>query len=111
MISDKIKALEGDVVELVVDLPENNLKRGQRGVVITAFAEPSEAYDLEMVDESGALTGFAYSVKPSQFTNLSREAFVRAMRAVERVDLVSAERELKTAIAFRPSYIANFVMS
>ncbi len=111
LMSDKKRAFEGDVVELLVDLPKPNLKRGQRGVVITAFDEPCEAYDLEMVDESGSFTGFAYSVKGDQFTNLSRDAFVRAMEAVERVDLVTAEKELKTATDLRPDYIGGFVKS
>jgi tetratricopeptide (TPR) repeat protein len=111
LMSDKKRAYEGDVVELLVDLPKPNLKRGQRGVVITAFDEPCEAYDLEMVDESGGFTGFAYSVKGDQFTNLSRDAFVRAMEAVERVDLVTAEKELKTATDLRPDYIGGFVKS
>lgn len=111
LMSDKKRAFEGDVVELLVDLPKPNVKRGQRGVVITAFDEPCEAYDLEMVDESGSFTGFAYSVKGDQFTNLSRDAFVRAMEAVESVDLLTAEKELKIATDLRPDYIGGFVKS
>lgn len=72
LISNKQSAFEGDVVELVVDLPKYNAKMGQRGVVITTFDEPSEAYDLELTNESGDFTGFAYSIKPDQFRNLSR---------------------------------------
>jgi len=111
LISDKQSAYEGDVVELVTDLAKDNFKRGQRGTVVTGFDEPSEAYDLEMEDDSGSFAGFAYSVKPDQFINLSRSAFVRAMEAVERVDLVVAEKELKTATELRPDYIGGFVMS
>jgi tetratricopeptide (TPR) repeat protein len=110
LISNKQKAFEGDVVELFVDIPAFNVKRGQRGIVITSFDEP-EAYDLELEDESGDFMGFAYSINPDQFTNLSRNAFVRAMEAVERVDLVTAERELRTATDLRPDYIGGFVMS
>jgi tetratricopeptide (TPR) repeat protein len=110
-ISGKQKAYEGDVVELSVDLPKWNARRGQRGVVVTAFDEPSEAYDLELVDESGDFQGFAYSVKPDQFTNLSRNAFARAMKAVERMDFATAERELRIATDLRPDYIGGFVMS
>lgn len=110
-VSNKQKAFEGDVVELSVDIPTFNVKRGQRGVVVTTFEEPSEAYDLEMTDEAGRLVGFAYSIKPDQFTNLSRDAFVRAMEAVERADLVTAERELEAATDLRPDYIGGFVMS
>jgi len=110
-ISGKQRAYEGDVVELSIDLPTYNAKRGQRGVVVAAFDEPSEAYDLELANESGDFMGFAYSIKPDQFTNLSRTAFVRAMKAVERADLVTAERELEAAIDLRPDYIGGFVMS
>ena len=102
IMSDEENFFEGDVVELLVDLPQPSLKRGQRGVVITAFDEPCEAYDLEMVDESGSFTEFAYSVKGDQFTNLSRDAFVRAMEAVERWDLVHRGKELRTATDLRP---------
>lgn len=108
--SNKQKAFEGDVVELLADMPKYNVKRGQRGVVITAFDEP-EAYDLEVDNPSGDLQGFAYSIKPDEFTNLSRSAFVRAMKAVERADLVTAEKELRVATDLRPDYIGGFVMS
>lgn len=63
------KAHELDVVELTEDLPEYGLKRGERGTVVVAFDEPSEAYDLEFVDESGQ-SKFAYSVLPNQILNV-----------------------------------------
>lgn len=66
---DKKEIHEGDVVELVVNLPEYNLKRGQRGVVITEFEEHKAAYDIEFEDEEGNFLGFAYSVKPNQITS------------------------------------------
>jgi len=109
--NNRNSAFQGDVVELLTDLPKDNFKRGQRGTVVADFDEPAEAYDLEMQDESGTFAGFAYSVKPDQFVNLSRSAFVRAMEAVEKVDLVVAERELRTATELRPDYIGSFVMS
>ena len=63
------KAQELDVVELTEDLPEYDLKRGERGAVVAAFDEPDEAYDLEFVDESGE-SRFAYAVKPGQITTI-----------------------------------------
>ena len=108
----RLRTAFGDVVELLVDLPKFDLRRGQRGIVVTSFDEPCEAYDLEMEDKSGTFTGFAYSITPEEFNNLSRDAFVRAMEAVEKVDLVTAERELKKAIDLRPDlYIGGFVKS
>ncbi|HEX7721266.1 MAG TPA: DUF4926 domain-containing protein [Pyrinomonadaceae bacterium] len=110
LIHDKRKAFEGDVVELKTDLPKYGVKRGQRGVVISTFDTPSEAYDLEVTDEAGRAS-FVYSLKPDQFINRSRDAFVKAMEAVENVDLETAERELRTATDLRPDYIGGFVTS
>ena len=107
----KKKASERDVVELLEDLLNTEFKRGQRGVVITAFLEPREAYDLEIVDESGQAIGFAYSVRPDQFSNLSLDAFIRAMEAVERGELSTAETELRIAVDLRPDSIGYFVNS
>jgi Domain of unknown function (DUF4926) len=47
------KASELDVVELTKDLPEHELKRGDRGTVVVTFETPDEAYDIEFVDETG----------------------------------------------------------
>jgi Domain of unknown function (DUF4926) len=62
---DTRKAQELDLVEVLEDLPEYNIKKGEIGVVVVAFDNPDEAYDLEFVDESGQ-SRFAYSVKPDQ---------------------------------------------
>ncbi|MEK6325120.1 MAG: DUF4926 domain-containing protein [Acidobacteriota bacterium] len=67
------KAQELDVVELTEDLPEYGLKRGERGTVVVTFDEPSEAYDLEFVDESGQ-SRFAYSVRPNQILNVTADS-------------------------------------
>lgn len=105
----KKKACEGDVVELTADLPK--FSRGLRGVVMTEFEEPSEAYDIEIMDGAGDFLGFAYSVKPNQFVNLSREAFERAMEAIEREDYTTAEKQLRAAADLRPDYLGLFVNS
>jgi tetratricopeptide (TPR) repeat protein len=110
-MQSRISASEGDVVQLLADLPQSEFKRDQRGTVVTVFTEPSEAYDLEIVDESGSLLGFAYSVKPNQFSNLSRNAFVAAMEAVESGNLLTAEKQLKLATELRPDNIGAFVNS
>lgn len=107
----KKKASEGDIVELFVDLPNTDFRKGQRGTVVTTFLEPREAYDLEMVDEFGKILGFAYSVRPEQFTNLSLDAFVRTMQSVEQNDLATAEKELRLAVDLRPASIGFFVNS
>ena len=67
------KALELDVVELTEDLPEYGISCGERGAVVEAFDNPSEAYDLEFVDEDGQ-SRFAYSVKPNQILRVWESA-------------------------------------
>ena len=41
------KAHELDIVELTEDLPEFDLRRGERGTVVEVFDHPEEAYVLE----------------------------------------------------------------
>lgn len=111
---DKKETHEGDVIELLVDLPKYNLKQGQRGVVMTKFEEPAEAYDIELEDEEGDFLGFAYSVKPHQFANLSWEAYDQGMIYLAEGNLVAAERKLQQAVDFNPRYkdkILNGILS
>ena len=42
--------------------------------VVVAFDNPDEAYDLELVDESGTSSRFAYSVKPNQIRSADETA-------------------------------------
>jgi hypothetical protein len=65
MIETK-KAHELDIVELIEDLPEFGVRRGQQGTVVKVFDNPEEAYLLEFVDESDASSRLAYGVKPEQ---------------------------------------------
>ncbi len=102
------KAQELDIVELTKDLPEYGFKRGERGTVITAFDEPSEAYDLEFVNESGE-SRFAYSVRPEQIVNiecLAKEAFDQGVKFVKEGNSVDAEDSFQRAIELKPGYIA-----
>lgn len=57
-----------DIVELIADLPEFGVKRGERGTVVEVLDEPEEAYILEFVDKSGTSSRLAYWVKPHQIT-------------------------------------------
>ena len=105
--TDTKKAHEGDVVELLEDFPEFNLARGQRGVVITEFNEPAEAYDIAVEDKEGKVLGFAYSVRPAQVSNLSGEAFERGLSHLSSGELADAYREFRLALEYRPSYIGT----
>ncbi len=103
------KAQELDIVELTEDLPKYDVKKGERAVVITAFDEPDEAYDLEFVDESGTSSSFAYSVKPSQIATideLAKEAFERGIALFNQGDSSEGEKAIGEAIQLCPHYIA-----
>ena len=101
------KAQEGDIVELSEDYPKGGFKRGQRGIVITEFDSPTEAYDLEMVDEQGDFLGFAYSVKPYQIKNLTNDIMKQGLEFLEKGDILSAKREFQILINMRASYIGT----
>src|ERR1700759_854948 len=99
------KAREGDVVELSEDLPRYGLARGQRGVVATEFNEPTEAYDVAIEDDEGNFVGFAYSVKPEQIINVSRQLFEEGIRLLNEGKLIESEGPFSQAIDMRHSYI------
>jgi len=42
-----------DVVTLKVDVPEENLYRGMKGVVIDIYEKPEKAYEVEFCDSEG----------------------------------------------------------
>ena len=54
----------GDVVELSVDIPEQNLLAGDRGTVV--HCHDREACEIEFTDDSGATLNFL-SLTPDQF--------------------------------------------
>ena len=66
---DKIKLF--DVVALTVDLPEDNLTKGQVGTVIEILAEGS-AFEVEFSDSKG-LTYESLGLRPEQFMVLHFE--------------------------------------
>lgn len=104
------KAQELEIVELVEDLPEYGVERGERAVVTTAFSNPDEAYDLEFVDESGAESRFAYSVRPNQIRTLEEvagEAFDQGVALIREEKPSEAEREFQRAIDLKPAFIVN----
>lgn len=45
-----------DTVQLLVDLPEDSLQKGAIGVIVMAYDEPIEAYEVEFCDELGMTT-------------------------------------------------------
>lgn len=55
-----------DVVVLKVDIPQENLKKGMHGVIVSIFENPDIAYELEFCDDSGK-TIAEIALKPDQF--------------------------------------------
>lgn len=45
-----------DVVRLTRDVPEEGLRRGDRGTVVEVFESPEEAYEVEFTDAHGRTT-------------------------------------------------------
>lgn len=95
-------AHEGDVVELTEDLTEYGFTRGQRGIVISEFEIPEEAYDLEMQGEDGGFLGFAYSVKTTQFSNVSEGLVQDGLTCLFDNELIEAEKKLRLATQLNP---------
>ena len=60
------KFRDHDLVELLEDLPEYQVRRGEVGVVVEVFDSPNEAFDVEFVDDSGRSSRFAYALKSAQ---------------------------------------------
>jgi hypothetical protein len=77
MIETK-KAHEPDIVELTEDLPEFDLRRGERGTVVEVFDKPEEAYIIEFIYDSGASSKLAYGVRPDQIVNV--DPFIKRRR-------------------------------
>jgi hypothetical protein len=54
----------GDLIELIVDLPDRNLRIGTQGTVVHSHA--SDAYEVEFANEDGETVDFL-SLRPGQF--------------------------------------------
>lgn len=64
-----------DSVALLLDLPEENLERGQIGAIVDVY-KGGEAYEVEFVDTYGQTYGLV-TLTPDKFIVLSREASER----------------------------------
>lgn len=105
---------EGDVLELLEPLPNYGFQKGQRGVVVSQFEQPSEAYDIAMEDENGEFLGFAYSVRPDQFCNVSESLLHAGLEALVEMDLPTAAAKLRAAADHSPrtrGVVLNSVLS
>jgi tetratricopeptide (TPR) repeat protein len=101
------KAHELDVVELTEDLPEYDVKRGERGTVVEVFDTPEEAYMIEFVDPSGTSSRLADWVQPHQVENISslaQEAFEQGIDLFNQGKFGQAEKNLKRAVDLSPQF-------
>ncbi len=68
-----------DVVALTVDLPEDNLWRGQVGTVVEILAD-GEAFEVEFSDREGR-TYESLGLRPDQFIVLHYEPMIAGAEA------------------------------
>ena len=97
-----------DVVEILEDLPEYNVKHGERGAVVEVFDEPEEAYMVEFVDDSGTSSRIVDWVRPNQIINintLAKEIFERGIDLLNGGRQLKAEKEFRRAFESMPKYI------
>lgn len=99
------KSFEGDVVELLEDLSKYGVLKGQRGVIVSKFNEPNEAYDIAIEDDDGEFVAFAYSLKPSQFKNVTRDLFEKGIELLNEGNFEEAESPFREAIDLNPALI------
>jgi len=48
-----------DVIELLQDIPEEDLKKGDIGAIIVIYDKPREAYEVEFLNSDGTEKGTA----------------------------------------------------
>ncbi|HMF55965.1 MAG TPA: DUF4926 domain-containing protein [Pyrinomonadaceae bacterium] len=104
------KAHELDIVELTEDLPEYGLHRGAQGTVVEVFDSPEEAYMIEFLEDSGAISKIADWVKPEQIKNISviaTDFYKKGMEALNNGVFVESLRNLRKAVNLIPSYIGG----
>ena len=98
------KAALNDVVEVIEDLPEYGVKRGELGTVVEVLDDPSEAYILEFVDDDGS-SRLAYCIRPEQILNTAQEVFERGLALLNAGRSADAVREFRRAVKIQPNYV------
>ncbi len=53
-----------DLVELIVDVPDKNLRAGMQGTIVHCYAD--QAYEVEFTDDEGETLDFT-ALRPEQF--------------------------------------------
>jgi hypothetical protein len=85
MPEKETKASGGDTVVLLEDLSQYDLHKGDRGMVVEVYTDPSEGYDIEFIDETGHTKALACAVKPEQIAVIWSYEQSQAVEAEEPV--------------------------
>ncbi|MCB9107854.1 MAG: DUF4926 domain-containing protein [Anaerolineales bacterium] len=77
----------GDVIELIVDIPERNVRVGTQGTIV--LKHNNEAYEVEFVNETGETLDF-FALRPEQFVVIWRAETGQAVPLVEQAATIIA---------------------
>ena len=88
----------GDIIELVIDIPEKNLRAGMRGVVVHCHG--NDAYEIEFTNDEG---------ETLDFSALHAKHFIVVWRAETRQWIPIAE-QASALVAGLPDDAANEVL-
>jgi len=77
----------GDVIELIVDIPERNCGVGRQGTVV--LNHNNEAYEVEFVNDEGETLDF-FALRPEQFVIIWRAETGQPVSLVEQATTIIA---------------------
>ncbi|MCB0213043.1 MAG: DUF4926 domain-containing protein [Anaerolineae bacterium] len=77
----------GDVIELIVDIPERNVRVGTQGTIV--LKHDNEAYEVEFVNETGETVDF-FALRPEQFVVIWRAETGQAVPVGEQAATIIA---------------------
>jgi hypothetical protein len=83
-----------DVIELMVDIPEHNLRAGMQGTIV--HCHPGDAYEVEFTDETGETLGLL-ALRPHQFIIVWRAKTKEWVPVPERIAALMADMPEETA--------------
>jgi len=77
----------GDVIELIVDIPERNCRVGMQGTIVLNHTD--EVYEVEFVNEAGETLDF-FALQSEQFVVIWRVETGQAVPLVEQATTIIA---------------------
>lgn len=85
----------GDIIELIVDIPERNLRAGMQGAIV--HLHDSDSYEIEFTDEGG---------ETKDFLSLDLDQFIVVWRA-QTHEWVSTAEKVTAIVARLPQQAAE----